>query len=114
VRARILLVLVAGLALAACGRGGGGGAPVEAGSTAGGSAVGSVGGSAPPPGIDLAAFAGDPVDEAELGLVTLGYGRAGRSGEVSYWQNRGTGSCAAVVVSDGRVTQARPAPRSAC
>lgn len=105
--ARAALLLVACVALAACGggAGGGGGAPTAPRATSGG---------APPPGIDLAAFAGDPVDQAELGLVTLGYGRAGRGGDVAYWLNRDTGSCAAIAVSGGRVTQAGPAPRGAC
>lgn len=103
---RAALLLAAGLALAACGGTAGGGR--------GGEGTPAPGGGAPPPGIDLAAFAGDPLDEAELGLVTLGYGRAGRSGEVTYWLNRDTGSCAAIAVSGGRVTEAGPAPRSAC
>lgn len=107
---RAALLLAAGLALAACGGTagegtGGEGTPAPA---------AAAGGGAPPPGIDLAAFAGDPLDEAELGLVTLGYGRAGRSGEVTYWLNRDTGSCAAIAVSGGRVTEAGPAPRRAC
>jgi hypothetical protein len=107
---RAALLLAAGLALAACGGGAGG--------DGGGSAVSTAspvpGAGAAPPGIDLAAFAGDPVDEAELGLVTLGYGRAGRSGEVTYWLNRDTGSCAALAIAGGRVAQAGPAPRGAC
>ena len=63
---------------------------------------------------DLSAFQGARAGQAEGGLRARGYELVRTEGLTAYWFNRGTGSCARIVTSDGRYSSVTMVPAGRC
>ena len=63
---------------------------------------------------DLSAFVGARAGQAEGGLQARGYEPTRTKGLTTFWFNRGTGSCARIVTSNGRYESVTMVPASNC
>ena len=63
---------------------------------------------------DLSSFVGARAGQAEMGIRNLGYEAIRSEGLTTYWFNRSTGACAAIVTGDGRYQSVTMLPAEDC